>query len=304
MAVTIAEAERESITWKQLQSRRWQRLARGVYVPARGGVAPLLELGAAWRRMPPDAVLSFGTAGWLHGLDLSPCAPIEVSVAAGHAVSHRAGVRFHKVQLDPAEVVVRHGFRVTSPLRTCADLGSVRDQTAAVTALDMALNNGLASKAELAELAEAWTGRSGVVKLRRAVALADVAESPMETRLRLLLVRAGLPAPEPQVTVTDGSGGPVARVDLYYASHRLCIEFDGGQHRDQLVADNRRQNRLVDAGYSVLRFTSADVLGTPERIAAVVRAALARPAAADFARNRLSNARRSGHFARNRPVVA
>ena len=53
------------------------------------------------------------------------------------------------------------------------------------------------------------------------------------------------------------------------------IEYDGGTHRDSLVADNRRQNRLVNAGYRLLRFTAADVLSAPESVVSLVRGALA-----------------------------
>jgi uncharacterized protein DUF559 len=294
--LTVAEAP---VSWKQLQSRRWQRLARGVYLPARDRADPMRDLAAMWRRLPEEAAFCGHTAGWLHGLDLPPCSPIEVAIPSDHKVAHRAGVRLRKVRLQPGDVVIRQGFRVTSALRTCADLGSSRDLTAAVIALDMALNSGLITAEELGRLTDRWAGRKGVVRLRRAAALADLAESPMETRLRLLLVRSGLPPPAPQVTLSDQNGHEFARADLYYASHRLCIEFDGGHHREALIEDNRRQNRMVDAGFTVLRFTSSDLLGAPERIVAIVRAALSRPAPAVFAPIRPIRPRRVGDLARN-----
>jgi hypothetical protein len=116
-----------------------------------------------------------------------------------------------------------------------------------------------------------------VSRLRRVVELAEPAtESPMETRLRILLIEAGLPRPQVQVWLADQRGAFVGRADLYYPSHRLVIEYDGGNHRDRLVEDDRRQNALVSAGYRVLRFTAADLLGHPEAVIAQVRAALSR----------------------------
>jgi very-short-patch-repair endonuclease len=50
------------------------------------------------------------------------------------------------------------------------------------------------------------------------------------------------------------------------------IEFDGGNHRDRLVSDDRRQNSLVSAGYRILRFTTADLYGRPDAVVAQVRA--------------------------------
>jgi very-short-patch-repair endonuclease len=96
----------------------------------------------------------------------------------------------------------------------------------------------------------------------------------METRLRLLLVMARLPRPLAQVSLCDEAGHFLGRPDFYYPLHRLAIEYDGGHHRENLTGDNRRQNRLVDAGYRMLRFTAADVLSTPDSIVALVRRAL------------------------------
>lgn len=96
----------------------------------------------------------------------------------------------------------------------------------------------------------------------------------METRLRMLLVLAGLPRPQVQVPLRDPVGLFVGRPDLYYVSERLAIEYDGATHRDSLAADNRRQNRLVNAGYRLLRFTAADVLSTPDSVIQQVKQAL------------------------------
>lgn len=89
-----------------------------------------------------------------------------------------------------------------------------------------------------------------------------------------MLVLGGLPRPRAQVSIRDAGGNFVGRPDLYYERARLGIEFDGGAHRNTLVDDNRRQNRLMNAGVRLLRFTGADVLGNPASVVAQVRAAL------------------------------
>jgi very-short-patch-repair endonuclease len=96
----------------------------------------------------------------------------------------------------------------------------------------------------------------------------------METRLRVIFVLAGLPRPQAQVSLRDESGLFLARPDLYYPNRRLAIEYDGATHRERLAADNRRQNRLVDAGYCILRFSASDVLNDPASVVAIVRRAL------------------------------
>jgi very-short-patch-repair endonuclease len=100
----------------------------------------------------------------------------------------------------------------------------------------------------------------------------------METRLRWLLLEAGLPRPEVQADVQDADQQFVGRADLFYSVARLVIEYDGTNHRDRLVEDNRRQNALIKAGFRILRYTSSDVHRRPEAIVTQVRRALRDPA--------------------------
>jgi len=111
-------------------------------------------------------------------------------------------------------------------------------------------------------------------KLHRLGSLAEPAESPMETRLRWLLLQAGLPRPEVQSELRNTEGRFVGRADLHYQAARLVIEYDGANHRERLVEDDRRQNLLIDAGFRVLRFTATDVHHRAEVVAAQVRNAL------------------------------
>ena len=96
----------------------------------------------------------------------------------------------------------------------------------------------------------------------------------METRLRLLLILAGLPRPQVQVPLHDDKGRFIGRPDLYYPTQRLAVEYDGATHRETMTADHRRQNRLLNAGYRLLRFTAADVISTPDSVVMLVRQAL------------------------------
>ena len=102
----------------------------------------------------------------------------------------------------------------------------------------------------------------------------------MESRLRLILVLGGLPRPQIQVELRDRDGAFLGRPDLFYPQARLAIEYDGANHRTRLVSDNRRQNRLQRAGYTVLRYAGPDVFERPDAILAEVRAELRRSAQA------------------------
>ena len=177
-----------------------------------------------------------------------------------------------------AETSIRRGLRVTSAVRTIADLACRLPLTDAVALLDAALRRRLVNSGRLSDWASTHAGYRGVRRLKRALELADpAAESVMETRLRLLLVLAGLPHPRGQVSLRDDFGLFLARPDLYYPDARLAIEYDGATHRESLAADNRRQNRLINAGYRLLRFTAGDVLDAPAAVVSMVRRALASP---------------------------
>src|SRR5438105_14593697 len=96
----------------------------------------------------------------------------------------------------------------------------------------------------------------------------------METRLRMELIRARLPVPCVQADIRDAAGNFIGRADLYYPDRRLVIEYDGENHKDRMIADMRRQNALVNAGYHLLRFTAAD-LRAPRSVVTQVRPARA-----------------------------
>jgi len=116
----------------------------------------------------------------------------------------------------------------------------------------------------------------GVRMLRRVVPHVEpLTESPMETRMRMLYVLAGLPRPEAQVPIYDGTRF-LGRVDLYYRDARLGIEYDGASHNGNLAEDNRRQNLLLGVGVRLLRFTASDIYNSPDVVVDQVRRELRR----------------------------
>ena len=276
---TLEEALRAGVTREQLRGPSWRRLTRGLYSFIGVTVSEFDLLAAVRLRLPEGAAFSGVTAGWLHGLDLTPCDPIEVTVPPEAGVSARSGVRIRRSRLAATEVVERRLLPVTTPLRTLTDIGRLRPLVTGVIAADMALHAGLITLQELGSFGATARGLPGLNRLRRVVELAEPkTESPMETRLRLELVMAGLPRPEAQVALYDRQGQFMARPDFLYRDARLAIEYDGGTHRDSLVADNQRQNRLLAEGYNLLRFTAAD-LAAESSIVRQVKTALDRPTA-------------------------
>lgn len=269
------------VTSRCLNGRSWRRLGAELYCWA-GWRGDRWQLIAAWKRLlPPDAVFAGATAAWLWGFDMKPDDPIEVIVPPSSGLRSRDGlnVRHNTVHLD--EVAEVRGLPVTILHRTLRDLCAQLPAVEALCLIDMAIVAKRSDSLTLIDYAGSVPHRPGALRLRQLAAMAAPAESPMETRLRWLLLNAGLPPPKVQVDLRDLDGRFVGRADLFYPASRLAIEYDGGNHRDRLVEDNRRQNLMINAGFSLLRFTAAD-LGRPVLVISQVRRALSGGAADAF----------------------
>jgi very-short-patch-repair endonuclease len=262
------------LTLSALRGKVWRRIGARLYCLAELGDKPWLLLAAWHRTLPAEAVFAGATAAWLFGLDLDPTNPVEIVVPTRAAIRSRVGLSVRHCELLPIEVVTIRRLRATALPLTLAGLCLQRPAVEALVAIDMAVFAGLTDAAALVSYAEAAKGRPGLGKLRSLAAFAAPAESPMETRLRWLLIRAGLPRPEVQTNLHDGKGRFIGRADLYYPAAKLILEYDGGNHRERLVEDDRRQNLLINSGFRLLRFTATDVYNRPEVIEAQVRGAL------------------------------
>ncbi len=240
---------------------------------------PSVRMEAVLLTAPAESVVSHHSAAALWGLAI-PLQPddlrVHLTVPTGSAVRGRDDRRIHRSPLDPAEVVVRDGVRLTTPARTWRDLAGVLLPAALLAVTDQVLVRWCTA-ADLDEQLRRRPGGRGAARARAVLPVADPrAGSPMESVLRWLLHAAGLPAPVLQHVVRDAAGGFAGRVDLAWPDRRVVVEFDGDVHRERgvFVEDLRRQNRLVAAGWTVIRFSSADVLGRPAEVVAEIRRAL------------------------------
>lgn len=275
--ITVAQAEASGVTRDQLRGPSWQKVARGLYRWAGAAADDRDDLEALAEGLPPRSVFGGATAAWLHGLIDERPPIIDVVMPPGSPNRHRRGTSYRRLKLGDSDVASLRGLPVMSVEAALWDMGTALALADRVALVDAALHSGRTDRARLAEwLAERRRPHSA--KLSEAFELSDGAsESPMESRLRVLLVSAGLPAPELQAELFDREGAFVARVDLYYRFARLAIEYDGSTHKSSIESDNRRHNRIVQAGYRALRFTFADVNATPDVTVAQVAAQLGMP---------------------------
>jgi hypothetical protein len=269
---SLDEARAAGITLSALKGRTWRRLGNELYCWSRLTPDPLMVLGA-WQRSLPEATMFGGaSAAWLLGLDLAPLDRVEIVAPPACGVRPQAGLRVMRGEVPAAETVKVRGLRATALSRTLRDLCLRRPPVEALIAIDMAMRARLTDRATLHRYC--GDAHPGSGRLRALSAIAAPADSPMETRLRWLLLQAGLPKPQVQAELVDGDGHFVGRVDLYYPSARLALEYDGENHRDRMVEDNRRQNLLLSAGYHLLRFSAADIFRRPEVVVALVKGTL------------------------------
>ena len=267
------------LTKRRLTSSPWRRLFHDVYVHVDVAVTHAVRCRAVGLFLPSSAAISGGSAALLHGADVvGQHAPVEITVPPRRWMARQPGLAVRYSELGTGDVASRHGVRATNPVRTAFDLARRSSLEDAVVAVDaLSTNCGLTIEEIAAYANDGRASWRGVGRLAKVLSLAAVgAESPMETRLRLVLARAGLPAPVLQYPVWGGDGTCVARLDLAYVEARLGIEYDGECHweRRAVRKDLLRQNALRAAGWTLLRFTSDDVLVHPQRLVAQVRAAL------------------------------
>ncbi|MBG6068619.1 hypothetical protein IW248_004906 [Micromonospora ureilytica] len=245
------------------------------------GVPRAARIRAAVASFGPAAAAVLATAAELHGLaglratdviDLSVPGPIARPARLAHPE-----VVVHQLVIQPEQLVRVNGITATGPLRTLADVSLRVDRFSAVSVLDSALNRRLVTTDDLLSVPRLIRGRRGAVAARGYLGEADGrSQSPLETRARLRCVDGKVPPDALQLEVRDEDGYLLGIGDLGWRGPRIIAEADGrGPHNapEAAYADRRRQNRLVNAGWTVLRFTWQDTL-RPDYIPWTVRQAI------------------------------
>jgi len=233
-------------------------------------------------------VASHRSAAEVWGL-IQPAGYVDISVTQPRAPRAHPPVIIHRIgDLHPELAVERAGLPVTDPVRTVIDLGLVLPKWGVRDALSRGLTTRLLTIEQVQRLRDAIgrKGRDGAGVMREVLEerLLTVGneESLLERRFIDLTTRHGIPAPSLQHEVWH-AGRFVARIDAAYPERKLAIEVDGyvaHASPDAFQRDRTRQNRLVALGWTVLRFTWADVVHRPAAVAAQILEAINRLPAA------------------------
>lgn len=224
-------------------------------------------------RMPVDALFSHSTAALIHGLPIpARCERAGLHIGTSHdrRPVDAEGVFGHRMRLSSTDRAYVDGLPVTTVERTWTDLAGLLTLPELVAAGDVLVRRcGEAGRNAIAELLERYPRRRGRPRARVALSLLDGrSESPMESRLRLLLIEGGFTRFRPNVDIRGTGGQFIARGDFVDAERRLVLEYEGDHHRTdaaQWHRDVRRTVELENAGWRVIRVTRQDLLH-PTRI--------------------------------------
>lgn len=288
---TVEEARALGLSPKRMRGRDLSAPFRGVRTRA-GAPLPTLE---RWRAcscaISSRHFFTHLTAARLWNVPLARAlyadAGIQVSVSPPVRAPRLAGVQGHQCSIEHLRVCLRYGLPVADAASTWIGLASILPLDELVIAGDhfvveprVQVSTDVRPYVTLAELSARILGYSGrgATAARAALGLVrEHAESRQETRLRLSLVRAGLPEPELSAEICDAAGVRIGYADMAYRARRVLVEYDGAQHREseaQYEHDLDRDERLDRAGYTVVHIRKRHMVWAASEAVQRVRRAL------------------------------
>ncbi|UDY23189.1 DUF559 domain-containing protein [Nocardioides sp. Kera G14] len=270
---TRADALKAGITASQLRSSAYVAMHQGIYVASDVEVTPRIRALAALQGFPAGAFASHATAGRLWELPLPTLPDEHVTVADRKHRRRRPGIVCH----SPRRAVIGTKGEVpcTSSAQTFVDLADQLSLVDLVVVGDHLVRKGICKVRQLVEAAARATGSSAEHARLAASLVRPKVDSPMESRLRLLLVLAGLPEPDVNPLVSTDGGLTMRKYDLCWLKARFIVEYDGRHHIErveQWESDLTRREAIDDDGWRIIVVTADGIYKNPgETVAKVHR---------------------------------
>lgn len=262
---TRAQGVAHGITDRRLRGPEFQSPFHGIHLAADVELTALVMAEAALLLFPEGAFACHATAARIYGLPI-PTMPLE-HVGVVHAADRRtrSGIRSH---VAPEALVVRRdgGLLLSAPEQVFLELAADLPLVEAVLVGDHLVARGLVTLKRLVTFCEGAKGRGSPQARAAAAYVRERVDSPMETRLRMLIVLAGLPEPEVNLTISDEIGVESRRYDLCWPRARVIVEYDGRHHIErveQWESDLARRERIDDDRWRILVVTSKGIYSTP-----------------------------------------
>lgn len=268
-----SEAIRDGLLRRHQLRSGFARVFPDVYVPRNQHVTLQQRAVAGWLWSHRQRIIAGLTAAFWHGSKwIDEALPVELIWPNARPPR---GLRTHDAKLLPDEFGIVAGLPVTTAQRTAFDIGRRKPMGTAIAHLDALLRATGITAAQVGALADRHRGARGIRQLESALRLVDAgSQSPKETWLRLLLIRAGLPWPTTQIPVITEDGAAKYYLDMGWEEVMVAAEYDGEHHRLdrwQYAKDLRRSEALERLGWLVIRVVVTD---RPEGIVSRVREAL------------------------------
>lgn len=271
-----AEANAVGITDEDLRDGdRFVRIFRGVYVGRSTTRTLAVRARAALRIAPSNAIVSHHTAALLWGGSAPPQSAIHLTVPKG-SNCQVAGIRTHRY-LDVSEPVFQRGVPMTSPERTVCDLAGRLELVELVVLGDRLVRRGVTTPLQLIRAADTWPGNHRRLLQRASRLVRPGVDSPPESRLRMLVVLAGLPEPTVNHIIRDLETGEwLRRFELAYVDLLLALEYQGQWHResdDVWAGDIERREELDHRTWRVVEVIGKSLNEDPLRVLHRIEAA-------------------------------
>lgn len=242
---------------------RFRPLYPDVYLPPDAEITAGTRARAAWLWSGRRGVVAGRSAAALHRAKwVDGRLPAQLIWANRH---RPGGIETWSDIVAADETAVIAGMATTTPARTALDIACRYPFGPAVASIDALARATRLDMADVERLAERYPGRRGIRQARKVIDLVDPgAESPRETWLRLLLIRAGFPRPTTQIPVRNPYGVLVAVLDMGWENLKIAAEYDGDHHwmdRRRFRDDILRAENVSDLGWIDIRVTARDAEG-------------------------------------------
>jgi hypothetical protein len=246
----------------QLNNGELQRIWYGIY--GRGEVTTALRLRGLDLAAGTTVAACMGTAAAAYGFDTERTADLHILNPGGRRLRSTDGLVVHRREGAP---LARVGGRpATAPAWTAIEVARGLRRPRALATLDAALRSGTCSRDDLDNAVRRQSGRRGIVNVRELLVLASqLAESPMESEARLVMIDGGLPPPVLQYEIVDAQGR-LWRLDFAWPEFRVAAEYDGVDWHsgpDAFLRDRRRSAALQELAWVVVPIIAEDVRYRP-----------------------------------------
>ena len=282
---TTQQGHRAGLGRQRLRGNDLVHPFQGVYAVDRGELSVDDLCRILQTRLPGDAFFSSATAAMIMHiplpLKLERSRELHVTVPAPRTAPTGKGIRGHSVRVDPADVRVWGGLRISSPERTWCEIARELTLPELVAAGDYLIrwSMPLTTAQQLADAVGRFASKAGKPRMLEALPLLhDRSESPKESELRVIFVRAGLTGMEINLPIVTTDGFRY-RADIAFPHRKTLVEYQSRFHdpSTNFRADMTRISRLEADGWVVIQVNNDDLADPEELVRRVKRVLASRP---------------------------